>query len=108
MGNTIRHQAGASASPEVPQCRGARCHSMEERLHFVRDVPSGLFTMTELAEQYAISRRTGYKWLDRYDADGTDGLHDQSRRPHHSPTATADEVIEQLVALRRRHPRWGP
>jgi len=81
---------------------------MEERLQFIRDVQSGLFTMTELAEQYAISRRTGYKWLDRYDADGTDGLHDQSRRPHHSSTATADDVIEQLVALRRRHPRWGP
>jgi putative transposase len=81
---------------------------MEERLQFVRDVQSGLFTMTELAEQYAISRRTGYKWLDRFAADGIDGLLDRSRRPHHSPTATADAVIDQLVALRRRHPRWGP
>ena len=81
---------------------------MEERLQFVRDARSGLFTMTELAEQYAISRRTGYKWLDRYDADGLAGLHDRSRRPHHCPTATADDVIEQVLALRRRHPRWGP
>jgi putative transposase len=81
---------------------------MEERLQFVRDARSGLFTMTELAEQYAISRRTGYKWLDRYEAEGIAGLHDRSRRPHHSPTATADDVIDQLVALRRRHPRWGP
>lgn len=81
---------------------------MEERLQFVRDAQSGLFTITELAEQYGISRRTGYKWLARYDAEGLAGLHDRSRRPQHSPTATADDVIDQLVALRRRHPRWGP
>jgi putative transposase len=81
---------------------------MEERLQFVRDARSGLFTMTELAEQYGISRRTGYKWLDRYDADGRVGLDDRSRRPHHSPTAMAEDVIDQVVALRRRHPHWGP
>jgi transposase InsO family protein len=81
---------------------------MEERLQFVRDARSGLFTMTELAEQYAISRRSGYKWLARFEAEGIAGLHDRSRRPHHSPTATADDVIDRLVAFRRRHPRWGP
>ena len=81
---------------------------MEERLQFVKDVESGLFTMTELTEQYGISRKTGYKWLDRYAATGIGGLIDRSRRPHDCPTATEDEVIDRLVALRKRHPRWGP
>lgn len=80
---------------------------VEQRLEFVREYKSGLFTVTELAAQYGISRKTGYKWLERYAADGVDGLRDQSRRPAHSPQATDPELIEALLAQRRRHPRWG-
>jgi transposase InsO family protein len=80
---------------------------MEQRMQFVTEYQSGLFTMTELAEQYAIAPKTGYKWIGRYDAEGVLGLVDRSRRPHHSPQATDAEVVEALVAQRRRHPRWG-
>ena len=81
---------------------------MEQRLEFVREYATELFTMTELAAQYGISRKTGYKWLERYDAEGADGLRDQSRRPHTCPHATEAELADTLLALRRRHPRWGP
>lgn len=80
---------------------------MEQRLEFVREFETGFFTMTELAVQYGISRKTGYKWLERYEADGAVGLRDHSRRPHQSPHATDPELIEALLAVRRRHPRWG-
>jgi putative transposase len=80
---------------------------MEERLEFVREYESGLFTMTELAVQYGISRKTGYKWLERHDAEGALGLCDRSRRPHTSPQATDPHLMDALVAIRRRHPRWG-
>ena len=39
---------------------------MLERHHFVHDLESGQWTMTELCERYGISRNTGYKWLQRY------------------------------------------
>ena len=81
---------------------------MEQRLEFIREYESELFTMTELAAQYGISRKTGYKWLERYAAEGADGLRDQSRRPHSYPHATDPDLAEALVALRRRHVRWGP
>jgi transposase len=80
---------------------------MEQRLEFVREFTTGLFTMTELAVQYGISRKTGDKWLERYETDGAKGRHDHSRRPHQSPHATDREVIEALLTVRRRHPRWG-
>src|SRR5262245_5154678 len=80
---------------------------MEQRLEFVREYETELFTMTELAAQYGISRKTAYKWLERHDAEGLDGLRDRSRRPHESPHATDPELVELLVALRRRRPRWG-
>jgi transposase InsO family protein len=80
---------------------------MEQRLDFVREFETELFTMTELAAQYGISRKTGYKWLERYAADGALGLHDRSRRPHASPHATDPELLATLIRLRERHPRWG-
>jgi transposase InsO family protein len=80
---------------------------MEQRLEFVREYSTELFTMTELAAHYGISRKTGYKWLAQYESYGALGLSDRSRRPHHSPHATDADVVELLVALRRRHPRWG-
>jgi putative transposase len=80
---------------------------MQQRLEFVREYHTELFTMTELAAHYGISRKTGYKWLAHYEAQGALGLCDRSRRPHHSPHATDAGVVEALIALRRRHPRWG-
>lgn len=82
---------------------------MDQRLQLVREYRSGLFTMTELAEQYGISRKTGYKWLDRCAAaDHTVlALADRSRRPQVSPRATEPAVVAALIALRKRHPRWG-
>lgn len=80
---------------------------MDQRMQFITEYHSGLFTMTELAEQYTITPKTGYKWLARYDAEGVMGLLDRSRRPHHSPLATDPALVDALVALRKRHPHWG-
>src|SRR5207237_5829334 len=57
---------------------------MEERMEFVGQYETDLVTMTELAAQYGISPKTGYKWVERYDAEGALGLCDRSRRPHTS------------------------
>jgi len=80
---------------------------MEQRLEFIREFETELFTMTELAAQYGISRKTGYQWVERYDAEGALGLRDRSRRPHESPHATDPELLAMLIRLRQRHPRWG-
>jgi transposase InsO family protein len=80
---------------------------MEQRVDFVRELESGLFTMTELAAQYGISRKTGYKWLTRHETEGVLGLQDRSRRPRHSPQATEAALLAALIAVRKRHPHWG-
>ncbi|MBL0939418.1 MAG: helix-turn-helix domain-containing protein [Gemmatimonadaceae bacterium] len=54
---------------------------MEARLQFVRDALSDRFTMSELCARYGVSRRIGYKWLARYEAEGRPGLQDRSRAP---------------------------
>jgi transposase-like protein len=81
--------------------------AMDERLQFVRDALSDRFTMSELCARYGVSRRIGYKWLARYDADGRRGLVTRSRAPHHCPHKVAPAIAELLVAERQAHPHWG-
>jgi len=81
---------------------------MDERLQFIREYESGLFSMTELCDQFQISRKTGYRVLDVYEREGLDGLRPRSRRPHTSPRKTPDRIVKALVACRLQHPHWGP
>ena len=37
-----------------------------DKLKFISEYLSGLFSMTELATRSGISRKTGYKWVARY------------------------------------------
>jgi transposase InsO family protein len=80
---------------------------MDQRLQFVIDYSRGLWSVTELCDRFGVSRKTGYKWIERYEVEGPKGLADRSRRPHSSPHAVPDPIVEALVALRRRRPRWS-
>src|SRR5436309_72240 len=52
---------------------------MKERMRFVTDWERDLYSMVELCERYGVSRKTGYKWLARYEEDSVDGLRERSR-----------------------------
>lgn len=80
---------------------------MEERLKFVAACLSGEETMAGLCEDYGISRKTGYKWLERFKAHGAAGLHDLPRAPLNHGRATAAELVERIVAEKQTHPLWG-
>ena len=47
------------------------------------------------------------KWLNRFKEQGYAGLVDLSRRPHHSPRATAEDIKEHIVALKKKYRRLG-
>jgi len=61
----------------------------EQRVRFVLEVDQGTFSFSESCKRYGISRTAGYKWWHRYQELGLEGLHDQSRRPHHCPHAAS-------------------
>jgi putative transposase len=82
--------------------------TMDLRRQFIQDIQSGAAPMTELCAAYQISRKTGYKWLTRFDDGGLAALVDRSRRPRTSPAATPPELVRALLAARGRHPTWGP
>ena len=81
--------------------------TVDLRVQFVMEFLSGLQPMTELAAAYGISRKTGYKWVQRYERAGPSALEDRSRRPHGSPRAVEAAVVARLLAARRAKPYWG-
>jgi transposase InsO family protein len=80
---------------------------MRQRLEFVRQVRQGASRLSALCREYGISRKTGYKWLERYAAGGPEALADQSRRPHGSPGQTSPAVEAAVLVVRAAHPSWG-
>ena len=62
--------------------------AMEMRIQFIADYQRGLFSFAELCRRYGISRKTGYKWIDRFEREGSGGLMDRSHRTKHCPHAT--------------------
>lgn len=80
---------------------------VEERLRFIDDWKTEDWTMAELCRHFGITRKTGYKWLERYEGAGLEGLQDQSRAPHRQAHAVPDETEDRVIALRERHPFWG-
>ena len=81
---------------------------MEEIIRFVTLAQTDRFTLTDLCEQFGISRKTGYKHLERYAAGGWKALQPRSHRPHAFPQRTNDAVEALILAERRRHRTWGP
>jgi putative transposase len=80
----------------------------EQRENFLRDYHLRYYSLSDLAERYSISRKTAYKWIDRYEQHGKDGLQDQSRRPYSCPWQTESYIAEALIELRLAHLSWGP
>jgi transposase InsO family protein len=79
----------------------------DERMKFVVEYEFEEESMAQLCRKYDISRKTGYKWLARWEADGLVGLADHSRAPLHHPNKVAVGQVSAIVAARDRW-GWGP
>jgi transposase len=80
---------------------------MDQKTQFIADYLREIFSFAELCARYGVSRDTGYRLVERYLEQGPAGLEARSRRPHTSPNETSPHIVEALLELRRRHPRWG-
>lgn len=82
--------------------------ALDQRLGFVSACLGGEAAMTEVCEAYGISRKTGYKWLERYRTEGPSGLADRSHAPLAHGRATDVALAEAIVLLKLARPSWGP
>jgi putative transposase len=82
--------------------------TMDERMRFVMAAVDNTEPFAMLCRRFGVSRKTGYKWLDRYGDEGVEGLKDHSRAPLHHPQALTVAIAERCLDVRREHPTWGP
>jgi transposase InsO family protein len=79
-----------------------------QRLSLVEAYLQNKATMTDLCLHYSISRKTAYKWLERYHQLGVDGLKDQPKAPHTPHTRFEEAQIDLAIDLKLKHRTWGP
>jgi transposase InsO family protein len=79
---------------------------MSQRLEFVILASQSVLAFKELCRRYGVSRKTGYKWLERYRAGGAEALRDHSRKPRGSPQQVRPAVAKAVIALRLAT-TWG-
>lgn len=85
-----------------------RTCALKERSSFVSDAEDSRTSIAELCRQYGVSRKTGYKWLDRFAAEGDRGLLDRSHAALNSPHRMSDAVAEAVLGVRAQYASWGP
>ncbi len=66
------------------------------------------FKFSALCRRFNISRKTGYKWINRYKEKGISGLQEKGRRPTISPRKCPEEIEAYVIKLRKKDPEWGP
>jgi transposase InsO family protein len=81
---------------------------MDLKEEFVLRAKKEKQSFSSLCQEYGISRKTGYKWLERFTEDGFGGLENQSRKPQSSPEKLDEEIICKLIRLKKDHLKWGP
>jgi transposase InsO family protein len=80
---------------------------MSAKKEFVSLARPGESNVSEFCRRIGISRKTGYKWINRFRDHGESGLFDKPRRPNHSPGSTPLEIKEAIFEIRKMHPSWG-
>lgn len=80
---------------------------MSQRKEFVSLASAEDVNISELCRRFDISRKTGYKWFERFRAEGDPGMVDRSRRPKSIPVITPEEMERAIVRVRKRHSSWG-
>jgi transposase InsO family protein len=79
---------------------------MDERVRFVGRILDGE-AMSEVCREFGISRKTGYKIVNRYRQEGVDALTDRSRRPVRYANQLPEPIERLIVTAKKDKPHWG-
>lgn len=82
--------------------------ALGQKMELIVDWQRKLYSIMELAEIYRVSRKTIYKWIDRYQLEGPAGLEERDRAPIHHQNATPAEIVDMIVKAKLVNQRWGP
>jgi transposase InsO family protein len=81
---------------------------MDLKIQLISTWNNGCFSITDLSQKYGISRPTVYKWLERHEQLGVEGLKEQSRAPKHCPHRTPKAILNLLIQEKLKNRKRGP
>ena len=81
------------------------CRTVEDQRREFAQAAMYCSNFSALCREFGITRRTGRKWVERYESQQP--LTDRSRRPHTSPARTPEEIELLILAVRAENPGWG-
>jgi len=81
---------------------------MDEKVKFIAAIKQKHYYMSEICEKVGISRKTGYKWLKRYENEGPKGLYERSRARIIQKNRTSDSQLKLILDTKQRFQHWGP
>jgi len=82
-------------------------HVIDQKIKMISDWLSGEYSITDLSRIFEVSRKTLYKWINRYETDEYSGLQERSRKPVTMPRATPPDVVAHILASKTQHVHWG-
>lgn len=80
----------------------------DERQEFIKLFITKEHSFSYLCDLFGISRKTGYKWVERFRNFGLEGLVNQGTAPYHQPKAVPEDVIDLIISIKSKYPLWGP
>ena len=80
---------------------------MEQKTKFIEEAIAIQDSFQNICKKYNISRRVGYKYVQRFLKYGLNGLDEISRRPHSAPNQISEEIVCKIVNLKIKRPHWG-
>lgn len=76
---------------------------MQQKILFIADYLRQTSNLSDLCSRYGISRKTGYKWIQRFESTGINGLNEQTRRPNANPLQTPYRIQQAIIELRQKY-----
>ncbi len=80
----------------------------DEREYLVKSYMSKLYSMKDLCDECGVSRKTGYKWYQRYMSGGFPALRDSSRAPKSPFRKYSAETLKRALDVKLQYPKYGP
>lgn len=81
---------------------------MNLKMQLIVDWQTKIYSITDLSQKFSISRKTVYKWLNRFDREGVDGLKEQSNAAKNHPNQTRENLINMLIEQKLKNCKRGP
>lgn len=104
MGNTLYFSMSKAGGSAMPWKENDLMSLKKEFIYFATQPGANI---SQLCRQYSISRKTAYKLIRRYQAQGEEGLCNQSKRPTHMPKKTPLEIVQKILETKQNYPYWG-